>query len=1362
MKTSFINSRQSLFLLFIFTLIAAAFIIFYIKHVDDKKEQLIQRNFRQLNAVSLSIQSRVDGLSTAITNIVNDKDNDSSDISEKLTSLISNLDGFNISKKNTKYSNSIWFKERNDSLLLILNKKYSQYYITIRVKGIDDIIIKKKKQDLFDDLFLATDTGYVIPSSQTISISKIKKVVELNKKDSVDFSDISSSDAIAKYTLGGEEYMLFIHPTRMYASPDSNIKRQWTICGLIRSDKFQTESQAVSANVILVFIVLIILIGLSWPLLKLRFASRYEHIKTSDIIIASLSLLFIAAVLTFTVMDIFVSVYKDNNVDKNLSSIAADMEKNFQSEIENVNNELDSLSKNYNSILKINKHLLIESIKNFNLNKQPYPYFDMAAWINYESGMQEYKLLMKRKKTSFVPVKNREYYKNVINNNLWNVGNAKNIFIQPIITWTTGDFITTLSKKVKLKDKYYVGAIDFMPSSLYSPVLPLGYSFCVIDNDGQVIYHSNSDRNLIENFFTECSSCSNIKAAIKSKTQEYFNTDYWGKEIRGMVYPIKGTPWNIIMMHDKRNLSGNNVLIISLSSSLFIIYLIPFFLFVIVFMVLKWIHKSSMWPQIDKADIYLRLRSIFIIFSIIMVIYYIWGRDLNNIFVVTWLYPHSATVLGFLILITRFRKKEINDSKNLWLLFWLVLIIDAVIIFLLLRENNFPPVNLWRIFIVWIPATIFGAYLLFDKTIIEKKALTPEKIWKSEKNIQKATRFYIWAFMWFLVLGAILPVVGYFKIAYQTEVKNNFKLTMLDYNQQKNDRQNAIIDKYGHMDKNGQPDYPFMDKLIEKRENKYSDIYLSANTEKINHPIGKDSWHEDISSKWLDNAVTFEIIPPIHKNNINAKAFLHQPCFIYTKGDSLFYINNINASENTDTIATVTSNLKEAIFSHGSTGKFFLKLLFLTLVASFLIYLFYSIVMYIVKSVFFINANDLTYFMRDNLFIKETNNNILLLSNDKYLSQKIKKEMSSDGEAVKKKSEPHCVNMSDIINKNYLKIHEISSAENEEQMDRVIIIDNFEYNFADPEINSKKLLFLEEEIYVRKDKVIILSSVNPIGGFILNKIEDNDKLKQETQNKWKNIFSGFVSLSWCYNSVCTDSSMMDIEKEISPDIKSLSLPKMKGKRSFNKFFKSIFSPDIPAEHLIEHELKNNIALRFHPELQPIVLNLLKINKEDISNVKALGKTSFFDIAVEKTRSYHRKLWDSCSTDEKFVLNRLAKDKFLSFPNIKTVETLFRRGLIKREPNLKPFNTFFTHFIKETDFCEDDFLSKKEIQNGWALFRIPIILVFAGIVVFLFATQAEIYKSALTIIPVLTTILIPFALKLLGMFQSKSVISKDTG
>ncbi|RPI72062.1 MAG: hypothetical protein EHM47_08990, partial [Ignavibacteriales bacterium] len=97
MTISFASSRQSFFLLFIFLLIAASFAFYYYNYVEEKRDTLVQRNFRQLYAVRLKIQQRVNGLVTAIKSNTQGKVNEDI-IKNNLKNLITDNDTILVTK----------------------------------------------------------------------------------------------------------------------------------------------------------------------------------------------------------------------------------------------------------------------------------------------------------------------------------------------------------------------------------------------------------------------------------------------------------------------------------------------------------------------------------------------------------------------------------------------------------------------------------------------------------------------------------------------------------------------------------------------------------------------------------------------------------------------------------------------------------------------------------------------------------------------------------------------------------------------------------------------------------------------------------------------------------------------------------------------------------------------------------------------------------------------------------------------------------------------------------------------------------------------------------------------------------------
>jgi hypothetical protein len=375
------------------------------------------------------------------------------------------------------------------------------------------------------------------------------------------------------------------------------------------------------------------------------------------------------------------------------------------------------------------------------------------------------------------------------------------------------------------------------------------------------------------------------------------------------------------------------------------------------------------------------------------------------------------------------------------------------------------------------------------------------------------------------------------------------------------------------------------------------------------------------------------------------------------------------------------------------------------------------IIRFAVQCAFITNAVDLADDLSTQFFNCKLKENILLLTDKRDFVSYICDCLNAEE-----------LDLAKSIDLKYLKEKVLRSKK------QVIILNNFEHGFIDYETNITKVNLVEFIVYTLKKKSIIISSVNPLGGFKCTKSDEDPKKRTEMLNRWKDLLSGFISLPG-YNR----------QKRNCTHIKFNY-----GNRSFIIFLGALFSNPHSSRFLINQELENETVCRFHPELLSIADDMKKIN---------LSYDDLFGVIRQRTKRYFQFLWDSCSNEERLVLVRLAKDKFVSVMNLKTIESLFRRGLIRRAPNLKPVNTFFTHFILEANLYDEDFWSEQEFKSGWGLFQFPFLLVLLGILVFLFTTQKSIYESTFSLITGAAT-LIPALLNLLGSFSRKSPIKKE--
>ena len=88
--------------------------------------------------------------------------------------------------------------------------------------------------------------------------------------------------------------------------------------------------------------------------------------------------------------------------------------------------------------------------------------------------------------------------------------------------------------------------------SLIRPVLPPGFEFAVIDHTGKVLFHSDRQRNVSENFFEETDDNRRLRAQIAAHSAEPVSIRYWGAAYRAYVKPMELPDTYVVAMAQKQ------------------------------------------------------------------------------------------------------------------------------------------------------------------------------------------------------------------------------------------------------------------------------------------------------------------------------------------------------------------------------------------------------------------------------------------------------------------------------------------------------------------------------------------------------------------------------------------------------------------------------------------------------------------------------------------------------------------------------------------------------------------------------------------------------------------------------------------
>ena len=184
--------------------------------------------------------------------------------------------------------------------------------------------------------------------------------------------------------------------------------------------------------------------------------------------------------------------------------------------------------------------------------------------------------------------------------------------------------------------------------SLIKPVVAGDCRYVVVDNDGQVLFHSEPQRNLAENFFDETDHDRALRAAVAGRQNELLDIRYWGDDQRAFVAPIPNTPWTLITFRSKVLLRTLNVEMIMITAVFMLIYALGCAMTLLTIALLRPRYRAPwLWPDPARAHDYRRLIGAFccVGLAFLVSIYSIRPRELM---ILALALPLIALVIMFL------------------------------------------------------------------------------------------------------------------------------------------------------------------------------------------------------------------------------------------------------------------------------------------------------------------------------------------------------------------------------------------------------------------------------------------------------------------------------------------------------------------------------------------------------------------------------------------------------------------------------------------------------------------------------------------------------------------------------------------
>jgi hypothetical protein len=188
----------------------------------------------------------------------------------------------------------------------------------------------------------------------------------------------------------------------------------------------------------------------------------------------------------------------------------------------------------------------------------------------------------------------------------------------------------------------------------------------------------------------------------------------------------------------------------------------------------------------------------------------------------------------------------------------------------------------------------------------------------------------------------------------------------------------------------------------------------------------------------------------------------------------------------------------------------------------------------------------------------------------------------------------------------------------------------------------------------------------------------------------------------------------------------------------------LFFGDIEVEARRTHDAGEDLPRVVHPErldlppdlawakteVAPIFDPYLRFSDDMLKELCARSTTrrTVADSILEQERAFYAAEWRECNAEEKLLLTQLVQEGFANPRQNEIVRKLLKRGLIRRDPVLRPMNNSFALFV-ENQAQPEDIRHLESVHRGmrWSLVRNVLIGAGLLILIFLSVTQRDVVE-----------------------------------
>ena len=314
-----------------------------------------------------------------------------------------------------------------------------------------------------------------------------------------------------------------------------------------------------------------------------------------------------------------------------------------------------------------------------------------------------------------------------------------------------------LSKPSSIR-RYHVAALSIPFRALIDPVVVPGFGFAVIDVEGKVLFHSDPQHNLSENFFVESDGNRRLRALAGARHEELVDIRYWGDEHRALVFPMSvGQQWTLVTFYDYDLIRTVNVEWLMVALVLLVLYAGGYVIICLGTLLVRPRYRAPwLWPDPARSKEYVELLPPLILLSVAFALA-IALMPASELVAAAWLVPFLAWVLAFHSL----NQSSRGGRSTSWPVV-IGLATVALLVVLALRIDDRPSqVAL---------AAALGAAPLWMALAGARRASRRQSPLPLPVNVS-----YGLAAGFFVILTAVLPAAAFFKVGHGMQIESFIK-----------------------------------------------------------------------------------------------------------------------------------------------------------------------------------------------------------------------------------------------------------------------------------------------------------------------------------------------------------------------------------------------------------------------------------------------------------------------------------------------------------------------------------------------------------------------------------------------------------